>query len=106
MKKRPDDRPGPTWFQTAELARLLAITRDQFDRSYKDLVPESAKRKKGLIIWIKGRSLIDAIVRRDVDKLVSKDPDPMMAGPVDGSPSLERYRRIQADRAELKLGNV
>ena len=74
MRKRPDDRPGPTWFQAAELAMLLDITRDQFDRAYRRLVPESVKRKSN-IIWIKGRSLFDAVVHRDVDKLVPSPTD-------------------------------
>jgi hypothetical protein len=95
-----DGRPGPEWFSQAECSRFLNVTTTQFARKYRGMVRDDNRKRTGRVVWIHGRSLVDAIVRESSAVAPDMDGDPLLSGAT--SPALERYREERAKMARLQ----
>jgi hypothetical protein len=95
-----EERPGPEWFSQAECSRFLNVSTTQFARKYRGMVRDDNRKRTGRVVWIRGRSLVDAIARESSAVAADMDGDPLLSGAT--SPALERYREERAKMARLQ----
>ena len=80
QKRRPDG-----WVPVRLCARLMGVSRQGFNASYRHLVPPDAVRGNVPHVEIYARALVDVLIERETAALVGVDPE-LLCGPPD-SPS-------------------
>ena len=98
-KSKTVEWPWVTRLQAAELAGLQGA---QFDRAFRELLPDGAEQGRGSSLRFDAVAVVTARVERE-SRRSAPDPtdDPLLDG--SDSPALERYRLARAKLAERDL---
>jgi hypothetical protein len=93
------------WLRVGQCAEAMGVSPQAFEKSYRGLLPADATKGKGTATRIHFRSLIDALIAREVSKVreaLGAGDDALVYGGGD-SPNLERLRAAKAKLAEMDL---
>src|SRR4051794_35457944 len=101
MAKAPvkQEKPAVGWYTREQMAAILDVSEQQFDRLYRKLVPADGVKTIHRRPYFHARALVDTLVSRSRSTAVA-DGDPLMGDGPD-SPALERYREGRADLVEM-----
>lgn len=103
MSKAPVEKPPRGWLTKQQMAEVLDVSEQHFDRTFRPMAADAAIKTIGKRLYFHCRKVLDAWCAGQIAKLRPEAPsaDPLLEGP--DSPVLDRLRLANAKMAELEL---
>ena len=106
MAKQQQKHPGKGWYTKQQMAELLNVTEQHFDRSLRQYAPADGQKTIDRRIYFHARALIDGWIKSQIEatKQQTGETEPAMQGTE--TPALEEWRKIKAQQERIRLAEM